>query len=62
MTDTYTHKYTHYTTMGATMAPRVADAEGFVVYRADFQSLPANTWTAGERWIDEQERRIEQAR
>jgi hypothetical protein len=57
-----THKYTHYTTMGATMEPDVADAEGFVVYRADFQSLPVNTWTPGERWIDEQERRIEQAR
>jgi len=57
-----TLKYTHYTTMGAMMAPGVADAEGFVVYRADFQTLPANTWTPGERWIDAQERRIEQAR
>ena len=57
---TITH--THYTTMGATMAPIVADAEGFVAWRAGFQTLPLATWTRGERWIDEQERRIEQAR
>jgi len=56
---TITH--THYTTMGATMAPNVADVEGFVAYRTGFQTLPKAIWTPGERWIDAQERRIEQA-
>jgi len=57
-----TLKYTHYTTIGAMMAPGVADAEGFVAYRANFQTMPYCTWTDGERWIDVQERRIAQAR
>ena len=56
---TITH--THYTTMGATLAPDVADAEGFIAYRTGFQTLPPATWTRGERWIDVQERRIAQA-
>jgi len=47
--------------MGATMAPNVADVEGFVAYRTGFQTLPKAIWTPGERWIDAQERRIEQA-
>tara|TARA_R110002126_G_scaffold263425_1_gene406379 strand:+ start:547 stop:723 length:177 start_codon:yes stop_codon:yes gene_type:complete len=57
---TITH--THYTTVGATMAPSVADAEGFVAWRANFETLPKATWTRAERWIDAQERRIAQAR
>ena len=58
-----TLKYTHYTTMGATMAPRMADTAGFVAYRTDFQTtMPYCTWTDGERWIDAQERRIAQSR
>ena len=55
-------KYTHYTAFGSTMAPIVADAEGFIAWRDDFQTLALATWTRSERWIDAQERRIEQAR
>lgn len=58
-----TLKYTHYTNFGANLQPSVADAEGFVAYRTDFQTtMPYCTWTSGERWIDVQERRIAQAR
>lgn len=55
-------KYSHYTAFGSTMAPRMADAEGFIAWRTGFQSLPLATWTRAERWIDVQERRIEQFR
>lgn len=54
--------YTHYTTMGATMAPSVADAEGFIAWRKNYETLPMATWTRSERWIDAQERWIAQAR
>lgn len=55
-------KHTHYTAFGLTMQPELADACGFVAWRQGFQALPLATWTRGERWIDEQERRIELAR
>ena len=55
-------KYTHYTAFGSTMAPREADTEGFIAWRAGFETLPLATWTRAERWIDVQERRIEQTR
>ena len=55
-------KHTHYTAFGLPFAPQLADAEGFLAWRDDFQTLPLATWTRSERWIDVQERRIEQAR
>ena len=53
-------KYTHYTAFGLPFAPQLADAEGFIAWRDDYETLPNAKWTRSERWIDVQERRIEQ--
>ncbi len=54
-------KYSHFTNFGVSIqpGPGVADGAGYIAYRDGFQSIPADQWTAGERWIDEHEQRIE---
>ena len=51
-------KTTHYTNLGASMQPSVADQEGYVEYRDGYESLPREQWTEAEEWLDDQERRI----
>lgn len=55
-------KHTHYTAFGLQFAPDLADAEGFIAWRKNYETLPLAKWTPCERWIDVQERRIAQAR
>lgn len=56
-------KYTHYTAFGLPFAPDLADAEGFLAWRKNYETLPLAKWTRSERWIDAYERRqIELAR
>lgn len=50
---------THYTNLGVSMQPTVADTNGFVHFRQNFQRLPKETWTAAEVWLFAQEKRIE---
>ena len=51
---------THYTNFGFSQQPLgITDAEGYVEYRENFHSLPAEHWTEAEEWIARQEKRLE---
>ena len=52
-------KTTHYTNFGVSMKPSVADFSGYIEYRDGYESLPREEWTEAEKWIYEQEARIE---
>ena len=53
-------KSTHFTNFGVSVQPRVANSIGYIPYREDFQSrIDHAHWTAAERWIDAEERRID---
>lgn len=54
----YKIRYTHYSTMGATMAPPCADPQGWLQYRDGFEDFPPSWWSESEQWIHEQEQRI----
>ena len=54
--------HTHYTNFGVSMQPSVADQEGFVAYREGYELLAENEWTEAEKWVMEQEQRIEDFR
>jgi hypothetical protein len=51
-------KTTHYTNLGVSMQPSVADQEGYIEYRDGYESLPREDWTDAEEWLCEQEERI----
>ena len=51
--------FTHYTNFGHSMAPNVADNEGFVEYRDGFRDLPEAEWTRSEKWIANREDHID---
>ena len=40
------------------MQPDVADADGFVPHRADYDQIPRSEWTDAELWIDEMTARV----
>ena len=49
---------THFTNFGVSQ-PSCADEEGYLIYRDSYESLPREQWTEAEKWIAEQDARIE---
>lgn len=53
---------THFTNFGVTLQPREADANGFLDYRQEFESLNKSDWTDAEKYIASQRKRIREWR